>query len=67
MQFRWGGSSSQVPIGCGSLLALFGLALLTPFGIFLVKAAGWISLTVGLILVVSGIYAWAIKFRRRHY
>ncbi len=67
MQFRWGGNSSQVPIGCGSLLALFGLVLLTPVGVFLVKAVGWISLVVGLILVATGIYAWMVKFRRRHY
>ena len=66
MQFRWGGNGSQAPIGCGLLLALFGSVLLTPFGVFLVKAVGWISLTVGLILVATGIYAWAVRFRR-HY
>ncbi len=67
MQFRWRSNSSQVPIGCGSLLALFGLVLITPFGVFLVKAVGWISLTVGIIVAATGVYAWVIKFRRRHY
>ncbi len=67
MRFRWGGSSSQVSIGCGSLLALFGLVLLTPFGVFLVKAVGWISLTVGIIVAAAGVHSWVVRFRRRHY
>ena len=54
-----------VPIGCGASLVLFGLILLTPVGIFLVKAVGYVSLTVGLILLASGMYYFMARFRRR--
>lgn len=56
-----------MPIGCGAMLALFGLILLTPVGVILVKAVGYISLAVGLILVATGIYYWLSRFRRRYY
>ena len=49
------------------MLALFGLVLLTPVGVFLVKALGWISLTVGIIVAAAGVYSWVIRFRRRHH
>ncbi len=60
-------TSEKVPIGCGALLALFGVILLTPVGIFLVKAVGYISLAAGLILLATGIYYWMARFRRRNY
>ena len=49
------------------MLALLGLVLLTPFGVFLVKAAGWIFLTVGIVVAAAGVYSWVVRFRRRHY
>ncbi len=67
MRFRLNRTGVGVPIGCGASLALFGLILLTPVGIFLVKAVGYISLAVGIILIISGIYYWMARFRRRHY
>ena len=67
MRFRFDPNSVKIPIGCGALLVLFGLILLTPVGVFLVKAVGYLSLVVGLILAVTGIYYWMARFRKRHY
>ncbi len=67
MRFRFNPRSSWTPVGCGSALVLFGLILLTPVGVWLVKAVGWLSLVVGLVLLATGIYYLAIKFRRRYH
>ncbi len=67
MRFRIDPTSVRLPIGCGASLFLFGLILLTPVGIFLVKAVGYISLVAGLILFATGLYYWMARFRRRHY
>ena len=50
MRFRLGGAGGGVFIGCGALIALLGLILLTPVGVWLVIAVGWISVVLGLIL-----------------
>ena len=65
MRFRFDPTSAKSPLGCGAFLTLFGLILLTPVGIFLVKAVGYLSLLVGLILLVTGMYFWMARFRRR--
>ncbi len=65
MRFKIDTTSARVPIGFGASLMLFGLILLTPVGVWLVKAVGWLSLVVGLILLATGIYYWGIRFRRR--
>ena len=67
MRFRINRTGVGVPIGCGASLALFGLILLTPVGVFLVKAVGYVSLAAGLIMIMSGFYYWMARFRRRHY
>ena len=67
MRFRINRTGVGVPIGCGASLVLFGLILLTPVGVFLVKAVGWVSLAAGLIMIMSGFYYWMARFRRRHY
>ena len=67
MRFRFGRGGSRVPIGCGALLTLLGLILLTPVGIWLIKAVGWISVFLGLFFMVSGVYYWLVRFRRRYY
>ena len=67
MRFRIDRTGVGVPIGCGASLVLFGLILLTPVGVFLVKVVGYVSLAAGLILVVSGIYYWMARFRRRNF
>jgi predicted tellurium resistance membrane protein TerC len=67
MGFRFNSRSNWTPIGCGSALVLFGVILLTPVGVWLVKAVGWLSVVAGLTLLATGIYFWAIRFRRRYY
>lgn len=67
MQFRIGGRGGGAFIGCGSLLALFRLILLTPFGVWLVTAVGWLSIVLGLIFVAASIYYWLTGARHRHF
>ncbi len=67
MRFRIDQTSVKFPIGCGASLVLFGLILLTPVGVFLVKAVGYISLIAGIVLLTTGMYYWMARFRRRHY
>jgi len=67
MRFKIDRTGVGVPIGCGASLALFGLVLRTPVGVFLVKVVGYVSLAAGLIMIISGIYHWMARFRRRHY
>ena len=58
MQFRLGGAGGGAVIGCGALFVLFGLILLTPVGVWLVKAVGWISVVLGLGIVATVVYYW---------
>lgn len=69
VRFKIEHTNEKDSIGCGALLALFGLILPTPVGVFLVKAVGYISLAAGLILLATGVYywiAWIARFRRRN-
>ena len=65
MRFRFGSSGAQSAIGCGSAMALAGLILLTPVGVFLVRAIGWSALAGGLIVVAMGVYYWLKANRQR--
>ena len=67
MRYRIGGAGPVPAIGCGVLIALFGLILLTPVGVWLVKALGWISVVLGLIIVATGVYYWLRSSRGRHF
>ena len=58
MRYRIGGAGPGPAIGCGAIIALFGLILLTPVGVWLVKGVGWISVVLGVIIVVTGVYYW---------
>lgn len=65
MQFRLGGVGPSSAIGCGALIAIFGLILLAPVGVWLVKAVGWMSLVLGLIIAITGTYHWLVGYLRR--
>ena len=56
--FRYRGSGNSASIGCGTLLALLGLVLLSPAGVWLVKGLGWACLVLGLLLAATGLYYW---------
>ena len=61
MQFRAGRDGPSAGLGCGGLLALLGLVLISPVGEWLIKALGWILLAIGVIVVVSSIYYWVTR------
>ena len=64
MWLRLGGPGPGPTIGCGSLLALLGLILISPVGAFLIKALGWIVLVAGVAVVVVGVLAWLSRGRQ---
>ncbi|MDA0262907.1 MAG: hypothetical protein O3A93_02740 [Chloroflexi bacterium] len=45
-------------IGCGGLVAVLGLVLISPIGEFLISGIGWILIVIGVFAVLSGIYYW---------
>ena len=53
-QFRLGGPGAG--LGCGGLLALLGLVLISPVGEWLVKALGWVLLVMGVIVIGLVVY-----------
>ena len=63
MQFRVGRGGSSAGLGCGGLLALLGLILISPVGEWLIKALGWVLLVVGIIVLFSSVYHWITKAR----
>ena len=66
MRYRIGGAGPGPAIGCGALIAIFGLILLTPVGVWLVKGVGWISVVLGSIIVATGVYYWLKNSRGRN-
>ncbi len=56
MQFRMGNAGPSAGIGCGGILAVFGLILASPVGEWLIKGIGWILIVVGVFAVATGIY-----------
>ena len=61
MQFQVGRGRPSAGLGCGGLLALLGLVLISPVGEWLIKALGWILLAIGVIVVASSIYYWVSR------
>lgn len=59
MQFRMGNNKGpSAGIGCGVLLAIVGLILVSPVGEWLIKGIGWILIVMGLFAATTGIYFW---------
>jgi hypothetical protein len=63
MHFRNGSGGTSTALGCGGLLALLGLVLISPVGEWLIKALGWVLLVAGIIVVLSSIYYWITSAR----
>jgi hypothetical protein len=55
-QFRLGGAGPGAGIGCGGLLAVIGLVLVSPVGEWLIKSIGWILIVMGALIILAGIY-----------
>lgn len=62
MQFRMGNSGPSAGpsagIGCGGVVAVLGLILVSPVGEWLIKGIGWMLIAIGLFAVITGIYYW---------
>ena len=68
MQFRMGDNKApSAGIGCGGLIAIVGLILISPVGEWLIKGIGWILIIMGLFAIGTGIYFWIKGPRRDEY
>lgn len=67
MQFRMGNGGPIAGIGCGGVVAVLGLILVSPVGEWLIKGIGWILIIVGVFTAVTGIYFWMKGPRRGGY
>ena len=59
-----GNAGPGAGIGCGGLVAVLGLVLVSPVGEWLIKGIGWILILMGVFNAVTGVYYW-IRGRRR--
>ena len=51
-------------IGCGGLVAVVGLILVSPVGEWLIKGIGWLLILLGVFIAVTGVYYWLRGTRR---
>ncbi|MEC9446206.1 MAG: hypothetical protein VYC59_05440 [Chloroflexota bacterium] len=61
MQFRqinMGGIGPGSGIGCGGLIFVLGLILVSPVGEWLIKGIGWLFILIGVLIIVGAIYLW---------
>ena len=61
MQFRqinMGGVGPGSGIGCGGLIFVLGLILVSPVGEWLIKGIGWLFILMGVLIIVGAIYLW---------
>ena len=61
MQFRqinMGGIGPGSGIGCGGLIFVLGLILVSPVGEWLIKGIGWLFILIGVLIIVVAIYLW---------
>ncbi len=50
-----GSAGPGAGIGCGGIVAVLGLILISPVGAVLVKGIGWIFILFGVFIVITGI------------
>ncbi len=61
MQFRqinMGGVGPGSGIGCGGLIFVLGLILVSPVGEWLIKGIGWLFILIGVLIIVGAMYLW---------
>ena len=61
MQFRqinMGGVGPGSGIGCGGLIFVLGLILVSPVGEWLIKGIGWVFILIGVLIIVGAMYLW---------
>ncbi len=59
-----GNAGPGAGIGCGGLVAVLGLVLISPVGEWLIKGIGWIFILLGVFIAVTGVYYWMKGPRR---
>ena len=62
-----GSAGPGAGIGCGGILAVVGLILVSPVGEWLIKGIGWILIVMGVFTAITGIYFWIKGPRRGDY
>ena len=63
-QFKMGSAGPSAGIGCGGILAVLGLVLVSPVGEWLIKGIGGVLILIGVLVVLTVIYRW-VRGRRR--
>ena len=53
-----GGVGPGSGIGCGGLIFVLGLILVSPVGEWLIKGIGWLFILIGVLIIVGAIYLW---------
>ena len=53
-----GGVGPGSGIGCGGLIFVLGLILVSPVGEWLIKGIGWLFILIGILMIVGAIYLW---------
>ena len=64
---RMGRAGPGAGIGCGGLVAVLGLILVSPVGEWLIKGIGWLLIFTGVLIVVTGVFYWMRGRRRGRY
>ncbi len=65
MIYRVDWNNAEAVIGCGVILTLLGVVIISPVVALLIKDNGWLLIALGLIVVALGIGSWALGTRRR--
>ena len=64
MLYRYDMNGPRASFGCGLLLFLLGVILLTPLTRFLIDILGWALIILGLIALVLAALTWLLRPRR---
>ena len=57
-QINLGGAGPSAKVGCGGLLLLLGLILVSPVGQWLITGIGWLFVLIGGFSIAIEIYFW---------
>ncbi len=58
MRFGMGNTGPRAGIGCGGIVFILGLILVSPVGEWLIKGIGWMLILAGVFIFASAIYLW---------
>ena len=53
-----GGDGPGSGIGCGGLIFVLGLILVSPLGELLIKGIGWVFILIGVLVAARAMYLW---------